>query len=183
LKSYSRILLITVILFSCFSCKHIGLGDDHISPKVMQKVLLDINLAESYSVLKRDSLHRPGTKNIDSLSSYYKEIFNHYHITEQEFKESMEWYKNNPDQLDSIYNNNSQIIAKWQAQVPTSASKVDSVKMKNEVTLKGDSLARKNAVIPQPVTVKTVTAVVKKPAAHKKKKTHHATAPAVAPAP
>ena len=69
----------------------------------MQKVLLDINLAESYSLMVKDSLHRGGSKNVDSLSVYYKEIFDHYKLTPDQFTENLNWYKNHPDDLDSMY--------------------------------------------------------------------------------
>ena len=69
----------------------------------MVAVLKDINIAESYSAIVKDSLHNPGMKNTDSLAQFYREIFAHYHITEEEFNASMDWYKSNPESLDSLY--------------------------------------------------------------------------------
>lgn len=69
----------------------------------MQQVLMDVNLAEAFSTVVRDSAHKPGTKNNDSLAVYYASIFNHYKITSEQFQESLEWYKANPDKLDTIY--------------------------------------------------------------------------------
>ncbi len=82
------------------ACKHkVG----RLSPKEMKKVLVDIHLAESYCTIVRDSLHKDGGKNYDSLQVYYKRIFNHYKITPQQFTESMDWYKAHPTELDSLY--------------------------------------------------------------------------------
>jgi len=69
----------------------------------MEKILLDVNIAETYCTLMRDSTHRAGTKNIDSLSLYYKTIFDHYHVSSDDFSKSLAWYKNHPEALDSVY--------------------------------------------------------------------------------
>src|SRR5437899_1395819 len=96
----STLLLIFVSLL--FSCKNIA-PSNHLSPDLMKKILKDINIAESYSLVVKDSLHKGGSKNIDSLAVYYKDIFAHYKITAAQFTESLNWYKENPDDLDSVY--------------------------------------------------------------------------------
>ncbi|MFI5195629.1 MAG: DUF4296 domain-containing protein [Chitinophagales bacterium] len=99
------------------SCRNnSNFSGDHLPPKVMQKVLLDINLAEAYCINVKDSLHRGGSKNFDSLSVYYKDIFAHYKITEEQFTQSITWYKNHPDEMDTVYNNMIPIVARWQSQ-------------------------------------------------------------------
>ena len=82
----------------------------------MQKVLLDVNLAEAYAITKKDSLHKPGVKNMDSLAVYYKAIFAHYKITEEQFTASLNWYKDHPDEMDTLYNNMMPVISHWQTQ-------------------------------------------------------------------
>ena len=94
------LIILSVILLS--ACKNKA-SDDHLPPKVMQKILIDINLAETYSIYVKDNVHRGGMKNTDSLSAYYKTIFNHYKITQDEFYTSLEWYKAHPEELDSVY--------------------------------------------------------------------------------
>ena len=96
------------------SCKRTVSTGEHLPPKVMQRILLDINTAEAYCISVKDSLHRGGTKNMDSLSAYYKTIFTHYKITEAQFNESMNWYKSHPDEIDSLYNNIIPIATNWQ---------------------------------------------------------------------
>ena len=100
--------MVEVILLSflilMFGCKNGGgASGEHLSPKLMQKVMMDVNLAETYSTHVQDGVHRGSMKNTDSLSAYYKTIFSHYKITEEEFYSSMEWYKSHPEELDSIY--------------------------------------------------------------------------------
>lgn len=63
----------------------------------------------------KDSLHRGGTKNFDSLTLYYQEILAHHNITQEEFLESLSWYKNHPDELDTIYNCMIPKVSDWLA--------------------------------------------------------------------
>jgi hypothetical protein len=70
----------------------------------MTSILTDMHLAEAYSTMAgRDSTHKGQVKNIDSLEHYYKDILAHYHLTQEAFDKSMNWYRSNPGQLDSVY--------------------------------------------------------------------------------
>ena len=115
----SRIIIAVCFVMVFFSCKP-GDGDagPHLSREVMQKVMLDVNLAEAYSISVKDSLHKIGQKNVDSLSAYYQRIFDHYKITEQEFNTSLDWYKYHPAELDSIYAKMIPIVSNWQSHMP-----------------------------------------------------------------
>jgi hypothetical protein len=105
------IIFVAVAMFS--SCKNKN-DNKHLSPKVMRQLLLDVHLAETYSTFKKDTTYKAGAKNLDSLAVYYKDIFAHYHITAAQFVENMEWYKNNPDDLDTIYNAITPVITGMQ---------------------------------------------------------------------
>jgi hypothetical protein len=97
------------------SCKPTVQQPENLIPRnVMEKVMLDVNLAESYSNMVKDSLHQAGTKNPDSLTLYYKDIFNHYKITAGQFNTSLNWYKAHPDLLDSMYNNMVPVVTRLQ---------------------------------------------------------------------
>ena len=72
-----------------------------IPPREMEHVLLDINIAETYSSIIKDSLHKDMSKNMDSLAEYYHIILNHYRITPQQLEENLAFYKANPEALDS----------------------------------------------------------------------------------
>jgi len=70
----------------------------------MEKVLLDVQLAEVYSTMaSKDSTQLQGLKNNDSLAVYYKEIFTHHHIDANQFMTSLDWYRAHPEELDSVY--------------------------------------------------------------------------------
>jgi hypothetical protein len=77
---------------------------EHLTRFKMQQVLFDIYLAESYSTfVPKDSALRKTEKNLDSLAIYYQRIFKSHNITPRQFEESMSWYKEHPEELDSIY--------------------------------------------------------------------------------
>jgi hypothetical protein len=102
-KYYFRIFFFALLCsLVVAACKNKTVND-HLPPKVMQKVLLDISFAETYSTMVRDSLHKAGSKNYDSLSVYYKEVLGHHNITQDQLTQSFAWYKNHPDELDSVY--------------------------------------------------------------------------------
>lgn len=116
MKKIINIVLLSVVLPGLVvSCKH-KTDDEHLPPAIMRKVLLDVNLAESYSIVAKDSLHKGGTKNLDSLSAWYKDIFAHYKITESEFTQSLNWYKNHPEEIDSLYGTILPIVNRLQGQ-------------------------------------------------------------------
>jgi len=78
--------------------------ENHLSPRKMQEVLLDINLAEGYSMtLHPDSTKRNVERNLDSLAVFYKSVLKHHGISQQDFEQSLDWYKHHPEELDSIY--------------------------------------------------------------------------------
>lgn len=87
----------------CFATSCKDDGQPPITPAKMKLVLSDLQLAEVYSAMVDDSNHIYRSKNVDSLSRYYKEILAHHKITKAQFAESIEWYKRNPDKLDSVY--------------------------------------------------------------------------------
>ena len=112
---FSNLQIAIAALCLVLSCKSKeGYSGDHLQPKVMQKVLLDINLAEAYSTFEKDTLHKAAAKNMDSLSFHYKDIFAHYNITQAQFIQSLDWYKNHPGNLDTLYNNLIPIVTKLQ---------------------------------------------------------------------
>ena len=96
---YSLFTLLCVVIVA--GCKQ--MPGAHLPKKTMEDVLFDITLAESYSTMAHDNQHVAGTKNVDSLAVYYKEIFQHNRVTKDDFESSMVWYKKHPDQLDTIY--------------------------------------------------------------------------------
>lgn len=116
--SYLFLLGITLIFsFAIIGCKGKNAKEQyHLPPNEMQKVLLDISLAEAYCSQLKDSLHREGTKNYDSLAVFYSYILNHYKLKEKDLTNSIDWYKAHPTELDSLCNKMLPVVLRWQTQ-------------------------------------------------------------------
>jgi hypothetical protein len=100
-----RLLCLAMCLLLMASCKYKPKKkEDHLPRELMQKALLDVNIAEAYSTLVKDSTYNKTVgKNFDSLAVYYKSILAHHKISAEAFSNSLNWYKQNPDEMDSIY--------------------------------------------------------------------------------
>ena len=75
----------------------------HLPPERMIPILTDLHLADVYSNMVRDTLHPNGEKNYDSLAIWTKQIFGKYKITQKEFVKSLDWYRDRPVELDSLF--------------------------------------------------------------------------------
>ncbi len=76
-----------------------------IPPKKMEAILTDLHMAEAYSMMLDDSLHRAIHKNTDSLAVYYRDVMAHHNVSEADLKESLAWYKDNVKDFDTAYGN------------------------------------------------------------------------------
>jgi hypothetical protein len=74
-----------------------------ISREKMEQLVLDLHMAEVYSSVGRDSLHSVSVKKMDSLAVYYKDVLHHHNITQEQYIAIVDWYKINPEELDSVY--------------------------------------------------------------------------------
>lgn len=89
-------------LLSCVACHR--KSTERLPPQKMQAVLTDIHLAEAYSaVINKSAISQPDKKNLDSLARFYAMICKHHGISREQFYESLAWYRNHPDQMDSLY--------------------------------------------------------------------------------
>jgi hypothetical protein len=96
-----RILLLLCVLLVVHTSCHSGFKP--LPPRDLERLLGDINIAETYCAQIRDTLHRESGKNIDSLGYYYRIIMKHYDLTEQTLAANIEWCKAHPEELDSVY--------------------------------------------------------------------------------
>ncbi|MFT4062271.1 MAG: DUF4296 domain-containing protein [Edaphocola sp.] len=105
----------------------------------MAKLLADVHLAEIYSQgLGKDSKNRV-EKNRDSLSGFYISILKHYDVSYEDFEDALEWYKERPSEIDSLYGKVITQLAKNKI-----AAKVkDKEEPENNAPAKPDSLTNK----------------------------------------
>lgn len=69
----------------------------------MQEILVDMHLAESYSQGLGDSTANRFQKNYDSLAGFYTSILKHHDLSFEDFNEALEWYKERPMRIDTLY--------------------------------------------------------------------------------
>jgi len=95
------ITLALAALLGAASCQEKDGG--HLPPEQLATVLAELHLADVYSGL----LQKPGEpshgKNLDSLAVWTKAILAQHHISRETFSASMDWYRDRPTQLDSLY--------------------------------------------------------------------------------
>ncbi len=106
------VVLVIVLLHSSCQMKD---GLPPIPKDTMRAVLLDLNMAESYSTMVKDTLRGTATKNPDSLATYYQTIFKHYGISRDDFDKSMAWYKTRPNEMDSLFSGIIPLATRLQA--------------------------------------------------------------------
>lgn len=112
-KQLAVVMFIAALLFACKEKSAY-----HMPPKQMQNVLLDLTVAEAYCMQVKDSLHKGGTKNYDSLAVFYGYILDHHKLTEEQFRQSLDWYKYHPTELDSLSTELVPIVVRWQSKYP-----------------------------------------------------------------
>jgi len=81
----------------------------------MTRVLLDMQLAESYSMGLGDSVKNKFEKNYDSLAIFYQSILKHHKLTLEEFTTAMDWYEAHPVMIDSVFNNVINLLSETKA--------------------------------------------------------------------
>jgi len=94
-----RLIFFLVLPFAACNRVH----TTHLSPTVMAPVLAELHIADAYSGLLKDTLHHSGEKNTDSLAQWSARIFARHHISMSEFNQSMDWYRDHPQELDSLF--------------------------------------------------------------------------------
>lgn len=108
--------VVLILIIGTSACNDIRKNrEDKLPPEVMKKILTDIHIAESYSTMRADSTYKNGTKNVDSLAVYYRDILAHYNLTPEQFQENLEWYKEQATDLDSVYDKMIPVISAMQA--------------------------------------------------------------------
>ena len=105
--------LLLILAGSIASCNYFQLKEDHLPADKMRDILLDINIAETYSSMVKDSLRKPGVKSPDSLASFYRIIFDRHHITRGAFDTSLAWYKLHPTEFDSLLGSMIPPATRW----------------------------------------------------------------------
>lgn len=100
---FFRVFTVIISLICCLSACKQGQEVPPVPQEEMGKILVDIHLAETYSQGLGDSAANKFEKNTDSLTGFYTSVLKHYDLSFKEFNEALEWYKERPIILDSLY--------------------------------------------------------------------------------
>lgn len=98
-KYLTSIIVVTILLLGCGNMNN---DTPPIDPAKMKNILMDIHVAEYYS---QGLGQQKGTflKNMDSLTVFYKAIFEKHQIDLASFQQGMLWYQQHPVIFDTIY--------------------------------------------------------------------------------
>lgn len=115
------IFFLSLSLQALFSC-HSGKEEKVLSEGVMGEVLYDLQWADAMARVK-------GGNSVDSLRLRYRQaVFLKHHVSEEDFRRSMEWYGAHADKLLAVYENmeNDNSGSGNSAQKGVDAQKADS---------------------------------------------------------
>ncbi len=74
-----------------------------VSEDKMLPLIVELHMADAFSTQIRDTLHKNWEKNYDSLSVWTLRILERNDMSQAEFSEAMDWYRDHPDQLQALY--------------------------------------------------------------------------------
>jgi len=128
LKKYNFIIIVLFFLLSCNQN-----SDNILSKKEFTNLLVDIHIADGYIVEK--GLFDKDLKN-DSLS-YYNSVFKKHNINRADFDKNIDYYTNNLEEFEKIYNNVIKIIKEKEQvldslRIKQKEQKLDSLKGNEE---------------------------------------------------
>lgn len=93
-----------ILLCVCLSLASCSQDRPPLSQSEMIPIVMDLHLADAFSTQVRRDTSRPGyEKNYDSLSVWTLRIFAQHKISKDDFNTSMDWYRDHPDELKSLY--------------------------------------------------------------------------------
>jgi len=88
-----------LLFYTCSLPDKNNLPNHIIDKDKMEKVIYDMHMAEGLVALKPMNVD----SNTKHVLAFYKSIYTKHKITEADFKESIVYYSQNPELLDSVY--------------------------------------------------------------------------------
>jgi hypothetical protein len=107
-----KFLALGLLCFILISCKSKGVPKEFIQPDKMEKILIDIHIADSYisTMTKPDSAKKVS-------AAYYKGIYKKFNVDSASYTRSMNYYYMHPDKLTDIYDNIKKDLGKTKAKL------------------------------------------------------------------
>lgn len=134
-------LLFAFTAFSWTSCKS-KKEKPPVSEAIMKKVIVDLQIAESYSLglgAAEDSSRKTTrySKNKDSLYLFYSAILKNHHLTFEEFNDAIGWYKKHPETMDSLLSQSLDELNRQKAKLGITASSAKEPQLDEPETAPG----------------------------------------------
>ena len=125
------LLICPAVFLLLSSCKEktIVIPDSVLSMDTMAAVLVDVQLLEAMKIKSgiNDSV------SVDSILFQYALIFNKHKITQEQFEQSFDFYKTNPELLEEIYDKTISELSRMQAMLGNiNIAIADSIKKSRE---------------------------------------------------
>ena len=95
----SKYLIILCFLLACTSPKE-RIPEGILSQKEFASILKEVHLAEATFELQKTNGKEEAE---NALVNSYQTIYGNHHIDENKFQETLNYYANNPDELEEIY--------------------------------------------------------------------------------
>jgi hypothetical protein len=100
-----RIIAVCLLLLMTACGEADRVPKDVLSKEKMRDVLLDMNMADSYSGLGDDGVSLVVNDSVrqQRVKTYYRQILDLHKLTPQEFNHSYEYYESHPDKFKAVY--------------------------------------------------------------------------------
>jgi len=121
-------LLLLPLLFSCYHVNKLEIvAPDHLlSEDEMVSILTDVQIAEAALIYRRT--HRIEQQGFREAA--YQKIFSNYGITAKILNENINYYNNDPEKMEVIYEKVLAKLSRMQGEIEEEASHADSTKTK-----------------------------------------------------
>jgi len=106
MKNFIWLLFVVMAAFLLPACEVSREQKAPLPADKMSKLLLDLHLAEAYSIGLGDTVEnspRRFEKNYDSLAVFYTSVLQHHGTDLKQFQESLNWYQSRPGKMDTLY--------------------------------------------------------------------------------
>ncbi|MBN4066105.1 DUF4296 domain-containing protein [Candidatus Amoebophilus asiaticus] len=126
MTKFINICLISVLLISCYSREQ-DLAEGILTEAEIIPILMDIHIAEATILqknLKGDSAQQ-------YASDYYAHIYKTHNVTEKTFQKSFDYYSNNMDVMDKIYEQLIEELSKKEGEYYQKKTQKDTINIKN----------------------------------------------------
>ena len=127
-------LLLVLALSSCYTENKPATEppESLLSKELVIELITDLQLAEG--IISNNRLDKTLTKR-DFKDSIYQVIFEHYQITAEQMKENLDYYNNDPEQMEKMYEQVLTNLSKYESEIIVKEVNQDTVLIKKDTVI------------------------------------------------